>query len=541
MHLRLAWSAAIAAILMHAGISRAQVYQNLSPITIPEGANNPLPITNGPAFPYPSQIVISNAPTSIGHIKVNLFGVSHEFMGDVVVQLAAPNGARIKLFEPPGGLSTPVSNVNLSFASDATTPIPSVIVSGTYAPTGGTYVLPNSGSTDPGASNFDPVIGSNPNGTWKLYVYDRANGDVGSITSGWSIELAEGDYPLGGFVYQGRIDGAEPGDLVNLRFTPYDALRSSAAHDRLANPVTVAATVGENGLVTAEVDFGVDLPTDRGAFLQVDVSAPAGSPFVSLSPRQPIAPAPLAARAVSARFADEVAGVNLNNVARTDSTNTFAANQVVSTGRVLSFGAIGNRAGTAENTDFIAFDRVNVLSNITELRLILGDDPTGSVDAFSIGTSSNGTNFDARFTFKTDGSAFKPGGGSWTAISDRRLKHNIQPLTGSLDKLMGLRGVSFEYNDPKRVGACDGTMMGFIAQDVEPIFPRWVSTGDDGFKAITITGFEALTVEALRDLRAEKDAQIAELNAQMARMQAAHSLEIEALAKRLERLESQAK
>lgn len=84
-------------------------------------------------------------------------------------------------------------------------------------------------------------------------------------------------------------------------------------------------------------------------------------------------------------------------------------------------------------------------------------------------------------------------------------------------------------------------MMGFVAQDVEPIFPRWVSTGDDGYKAITITGFEALTVEALRELREEKDAQIADLNAQMARMQEAHALEVEALNKRLERLESQAR
>lgn len=411
------------------------------------------------------------------------------------------------------------------------------MVSGIYAPTGGSYVLPNSGSSEPGSPNFDPIINSNPNGVWSLYVYDRAPVDVGEILNGWSIELAEGNYPIGGFVYQGHIEGVEPGDLVSLRFTPWDALVSNASQDRLGNTVTVLTTVGENGTVAVPVDFGFDLPTDRLTFLQVEVSSPVGSPFVSLSPRQPVAPAPLAMRALSARTADEVAGMNSTNVVRSDASNTFNADQTIATGKVLSFGAIGNRAGTAENSDYIAFTRVNTLNNISEMRLILGDDPSGGVDAFSIGTSNNGTNFDARFTFKTDGNAFKPGGGSWSSSSDRRLKHDIKPLEGSLDRLLGLRGVSFEYNDPKRTGACEGTMIGFIAQDVEPIFPRWVSTDAEGYKAITITGFEALTVEALRELRAEKNAQIAERDAQIADLRE----QIELLSTRLERLESERK
>ena len=36
--------------------------------------------------------------------------------------------------------------------------------------------------------------------------------------------------------------------------------------------------------------------------------------------------------------------------------------------------------------------------------------------------------------------------------------------------------------------------------------------GADGFKRVTYRGFEALTVEALRDLRAEKDRAIEGLN-----------------------------
>jgi hypothetical protein len=66
-----------------------------------------------------------------------------------------------------------------------------------------------------------------------------------------------------------------------------------------------------------------------------------------------------------------------------------------------------------------------------------------------------------------------------------------------------------------------------IAQEVEKVFPDWVETGPDGMKRLSIRGFEALAVEALRDLRAEKDKQISERDEQIAR-----------LAKRLDGLEN---
>ena len=41
--------------------------------------------------------------------------------------------------------------------------------------------------------------------------------------------------------------------------------------------------------------------------------------------------------------------------------------------------------------------------------------------------------------------------------------------------------------------------------------PDWVDEGPNRYKRLTVRGFEALTVEALRELRAEKDNQIDEL------------------------------
>jgi hypothetical protein len=147
-------------------------------------------------------------------------------------------------------------------------------------------------------------------------------------------------------------------------------------------------------------------------------------------------------------------------------------------------------------------------------------DESGKV---GIGTTS------PNFTLEVNGSAGKPGGGAWSVSSDVRLKKNIQPLSGVLEKLLALRGVSFEYKDPESSHERSGERIGMIAQEVERVFPDWVETGPDGFKRLTYRGFESLTVEALRELRAEKDAEI-----QMLRAKAD---EVDALRQRLERLE----
>ncbi|MBL8012059.1 MAG: tail fiber domain-containing protein, partial [Flavobacteriales bacterium] len=79
------------------------------------------------------------------------------------------------------------------------------------------------------------------------------------------------------------------------------------------------------------------------------------------------------------------------------------------------------------------------------------------------------------------------------------------PLSGSLNTLLGLRGVSFEYKDPAAIHELPGTRIGFIAQEVEQVMPDWVEEVD-GYKRLTIRGFEALAVEALRELQAENTA-----------------------------------
>jgi len=110
-----------------------------------------------------------------------------------------------------------------------------------------------------------------------------------------------------------------------------------------------------------------------------------------------------------------------------------------------------------------------------------------------------------RFLLDVNGDAGIPGG-AWTNSSDSRLKQNVQPLVGSLEKLLQLRGVTYEWKEPEKHGNLTGTQIGMIGQEVETIFPQWVSTDSSGYKTLTLRGFEALTVEAIKELKAENTA-----------------------------------
>jgi hypothetical protein len=97
--------------------------------------------------------------------------------------------------------------------------------------------------------------------------------------------------------------------------------------------------------------------------------------------------------------------------------------------------------------------------------------------------------------------------------SDARLKQNVEPLAGALERLLRLRGVSYEWTEPEQHDGQVGAQIGLIAQEVEEVFPGWVQTDEDGYKGLVIRGFEALAVEALRELKAANDRLVSQIHA----------------------------
>jgi Chaperone of endosialidase/Head domain of trimeric autotransporter adhesin len=100
---------------------------------------------------------------------------------------------------------------------------------------------------------------------------------------------------------------------------------------------------------------------------------------------------------------------------------------------------------------------------------------------------------------------------SFPTSSDARLKMNVAQLTNVLDKIEKIRGVSFDWNGLyQSLGRSTGHReMGVVAQEVEAVFPELVTRwGEAGYRAVDYGRLTAALIEAVKELRAEKDAQV---------------------------------
>ena len=90
--------------------------------------------------------------------------------------------------------------------------------------------------------------------------------------------------------------------------------------------------------------------------------------------------------------------------------------------------------------------------------------------------------------------------GDVIAGSDREIKTNIETITGALDKVLALRGVSFNYK------ATGKPNIGLIAQEVQEILPMVVNKNEaTGFLGVSYISIVGLLVEAIKELQAQVD------------------------------------
>lgn len=120
--------------------------------------------------------------------------------------------------------------------------------------------------------------------------------------------------------------------------------------------------------------------------------------------------------------------------------------------------------------------------------------------------------------------------------SDLRLKQAIEPIASPLTRLLGLHGYRFEYSDDA-VAAYDlpdAPQLGFIAQELGEAFPEWRVEDRRGFQSVLLRGFDALLVEAVRELAEAEAEDTAQVRSRLQQLEA----ENRALRERLLRIES---
>ena len=83
--------------------------------------------------------------------------------------------------------------------------------------------------------------------------------------------------------------------------------------------------------------------------------------------------------------------------------------------------------------------------------------------------------------------------------SDERLKKNISPITGGLDKVLKLQGVNYQFTNDRD----NRREVGLIAQQVEEVVPEVVSEKEDGMKTVNYGALVSVLIEAVKELTQE--------------------------------------
>lgn len=166
--------------------------------TVTKTFSNPSAITiddsTGLATPYPSTVAAGGMRRGkILDANITLRGYTHGFSDDVDVRLVGPGGQNATIMSDVGGGSD-VSNITLTLDDEAVDSLPDggPLVSGTFKPTNLEGVVddfPAPAPTPSGAVALSTFDGTNPNGTWSLYVFDDASSDAGNFAGGWSITI----------------------------------------------------------------------------------------------------------------------------------------------------------------------------------------------------------------------------------------------------------------------------------------------------------------------------------------------------------------
>jgi hypothetical protein len=174
---------------------------NEAPITLP---------LVGQANPYPSTIAVPEGTepdgfpqgSRITDVSVRFPAFSHTFPDDVDMLLVGPSGESIILMSDAGGPGPGVQNLDHAFIQDRRfSKIPNDGPLGelratyrpaNYRPSDDTFPDPD----NPGEvlivgkkANLSVFEGTNPIGSWELYVVDDVGGDVGSLPSGWFLRI----------------------------------------------------------------------------------------------------------------------------------------------------------------------------------------------------------------------------------------------------------------------------------------------------------------------------------------------------------------
>lgn len=472
---------------------------------VPAGGS-PISVT----VPVDAVTVTNGLFTVVLDFGTGMFGSEARWL-DIAVRSPAGGGVFTPLSPRQAVLPAPLAQFALSVngatitnlnASNITTgTLPSAAFSGNY---GGAVNFTNPGNVFGGAAFNGSGAGLNnlnasnfASGTLPI-----ARGGTGATSASAALNnlnaqaRVTGTAPFGSYIRIINDDGTVVTGIDQDTNTTYSAgsgLQLSGTTFNVAADGITPAMLANNANSLSKVSGGVMsasavIPSANiAAFLDVSLNVPGNiNPMLTL--RQ--------------SGVGSVAAMSFRNAA----ANTFAFG--MTPGNMLAI----NYNANIDQTDLI---RISSTGNLGLGVLV----PTFKIDLPNVATDAGG----------------RGRANAWTTYSSIRWKENVQTIPDALDKVMGLRGVYFDWKAENG----GGRDIGFIAEEVGELVPELVSWETDaalrGYaQSLKYDRIAALAVNAIQELRLEKDRQLAQCDLQIANQQR----EIETLQSRLESLES---
>ena len=88
--------------------------------------------------------------------------------------------------------------------------------------------------------------------------------------------------------------------------------------------------------------------------------------------------------------------------------------------------------------------------------------------------------------------------------SDMRLKNNLKVIEGALDKIDGIAGYEFDWNDNSPGWARQrGHDVGVVAQEIEKIHPEIVEERKNGYLGVDYKRLVPLLIQSIKELKQE--------------------------------------
>ncbi len=188
------------------------------------------------------------------------------------------------------------------------------------------------------------------------------------------------------------------------------------------------------------------------------------------------------------------------------STNRGLNVNTVSTGNTYSVASTATGGSTSTGYTYAYYGVASGAAINYGLNVISGGNATTNYGIYSqaYGASNNYAGYFVGNVYAT---------GAITQNSDIRYKTDINNIENSLDKIMSLNGVTYNWknDDFPDMHFDDETHIGVIAQEVEEVLPELVLTDENGYKSVSYANLTPVLIEAVKEQQGEIEAQQDEL------------------------------